>query len=67
MTDGWGPLCKFLGKPVPETEFPHKNKGASLLEDWLKENPVFLQMKFEMKIALAVVVALVGVGLYLFM
>jgi hypothetical protein len=20
---GWGPLCKFLNKPVPETSFPH--------------------------------------------
>ena len=24
--DGWGPLCKYLGLPVPNKPFPHKNK-----------------------------------------
>ncbi|EED22472.1 conserved hypothetical protein [Talaromyces stipitatus ATCC 10500] len=23
--DGWAPLCEFLGKPIPNTPFPHKN------------------------------------------
>ncbi len=23
--DGWGPLCAFLGKPVPDAPFPHLN------------------------------------------
>ncbi|CAH0025294.1 unnamed protein product [Clonostachys rhizophaga] len=23
--DGWGPLCKFLGKEVPDLPFPHQN------------------------------------------
>lgn len=22
---GWEPLCKFLGKPIPDQPFPHKN------------------------------------------
>ena len=26
VRDGWGPLCEFLGKPVPEGELPHLNK-----------------------------------------
>lgn len=25
VSDGWGPLCKFLDLPVPETEFPKIN------------------------------------------
>ena len=25
MGDGWGPLCEFLGKEVPEGEFPRVN------------------------------------------
>ena len=25
--DGWNELCTFLGKPVPQLPFPHKNKG----------------------------------------
>ncbi|HSG91732.1 MAG TPA: sulfotransferase [Pseudomonadales bacterium] len=23
--DGWGPLCEFLGKPVPEADYPRTN------------------------------------------
>lgn len=25
VAQGWEPLCRFLGKPVPDTPFPHKN------------------------------------------
>jgi hypothetical protein len=25
VAEGWGPLCAFLGKPVPEVAFPHRN------------------------------------------
>lgn len=28
-TDGWEPLCKHLGKPIPGEPFPHINKGDS--------------------------------------
>lgn len=66
MKDGWGPLCKFLGKPVPDLPFPHKNKGASLVEDYLRESPVFIRMKTEMKVILTVAVGILGVGAYLF-
>jgi Sulfotransferase domain len=27
--DGWEPLCKFLGKPVPAEPYPFINKGDS--------------------------------------
>ena len=27
-TDGWGPLCAFLGKPVPDVPYPHVNDNA---------------------------------------
>eukprot|EP01064_Diplonema_japonicum_P033354 TRINITY_DN6536_c5_g1_i1.p1 TRINITY_DN6536_c5_g1~~TRINITY_DN6536_c5_g1_i1.p1 ORF type:complete len:250 (+),score=40.69 TRINITY_DN6536_c5_g1_i1:50-751(+) len=27
-TDGWGPLCAFLDKPVPSIPFPHSNEGV---------------------------------------
>ncbi|KAK4155258.1 hypothetical protein C8A00DRAFT_42067 [Chaetomidium leptoderma] len=29
IEDGWEPLCKFLGKPVPDVEFPHANAASS--------------------------------------
>ena len=25
LSDGWEPLCRFLGKPVPTVPFPHEN------------------------------------------
>jgi Sulfotransferase domain len=25
VSEGWGPLCRFLGVPVPDTPFPHAN------------------------------------------
>ncbi|KAK3680892.1 hypothetical protein B0T22DRAFT_495165 [Podospora appendiculata] len=28
VEDGWEPLCKFLGKPVPNMPFPHENTAA---------------------------------------
>ena len=29
-SEGWGPLCEFLGTPEPEGEFPHINDRASM-------------------------------------
>jgi Sulfotransferase domain len=30
VTEGWEPLCKFLGVPVPPTPFPRKNERAQM-------------------------------------
>lgn len=30
VSEGYGPLCNFLGLPVPETPFPHANDRASI-------------------------------------
>jgi hypothetical protein len=30
IKDGWEPLCKFLGKPVPDKPFPRGNETAVL-------------------------------------
>ncbi|KAL3440251.1 hypothetical protein BJX65DRAFT_314990 [Aspergillus insuetus] len=32
LSDGWGPLCDFLGKPVFRVPFPHLNE-----KEWLDE------------------------------
>jgi hypothetical protein len=32
LEQGWEPLCKFLGKPVPEVEFPNINDAETLNE-----------------------------------
>jgi hypothetical protein len=30
MGDGWEPLCRFLGRPVPDADFPWLNEAAAL-------------------------------------
>ena len=32
VRDGWEPLCKFLGKPVPDEPFPNGNAGPEFFE-----------------------------------
>jgi hypothetical protein len=33
VRDGWDPLCRFLGAPIPaDTPFPHLNDSASFIE-----------------------------------
>lgn len=32
ITDGWEPLCKFLNVPVPDKDFPNKNKRKEFKE-----------------------------------
>ena len=32
VKEGWGPLCAFLGEEVPDTPFPHKNKGGDIVK-----------------------------------
>ncbi|CAF1456705.1 unnamed protein product [Rotaria sp. Silwood1] len=33
VQDGWEPLCKFLGKEIPEEDFPHSNDAQALSEE----------------------------------
>ena len=30
VKEGWEPLCKFLGRPVPDLPIPHENKTGDL-------------------------------------
>ena len=64
VKEGWGPLCKFLDAPVPNIDFPHKNKGASVLKEYLETHPLFVRMKREAQFSAAVCVALLGYGVY---
>lgn len=44
MEDGWEPLCRFLGKEVPDEPFPHANATGSpykgredaVMKQWLR-------------------------------
>lgn len=33
VREGWGPLCEFLGVPVPDEPFPHVNDRESLARE----------------------------------
>jgi len=58
--NGWGPLCDFLGVPVPNKPFPHANKGASITQEMLKTEPLVLRIQREMKLSAATIVLVVG-------
>eukprot|EP00193_Tetraselmis_chui_P007401 CAMPEP_0177756972 /NCGR_PEP_ID=MMETSP0491_2-20121128/3398_1 /TAXON_ID=63592 /ORGANISM="Tetraselmis chuii, Strain PLY429" /LENGTH=232 /DNA_ID=CAMNT_0019272599 /DNA_START=264 /DNA_END=962 /DNA_ORIENTATION=- len=58
-TDGWGPLCKFLGKPVPDVPYPHVN-DAPQFQAMIR--PIH---RMGLVIMGAPVVVLAGVGLWL--
>lgn len=36
VKDGWEPLCKFLGAPVPNEPFPHENTGIATVDKMMK-------------------------------
>ena len=45
--EGWGPLCAFLDKPVPETDFPNVNDRAEFKQRlgivrWMRRAPYLL-------------------------
>ena len=35
VSQGWGPLCAFLGLPVPDAPFPHLNDAASFKQRFM--------------------------------
>lgn len=45
VSDGWEPLCTFLGKPIPETPFPISNKRADFKD---KVDSLYKEGKVEM-------------------
>ena len=64
MKEGWEPLCKFLGKEIPEQPFPRKNVGGTIVADFFVEHPLAIQMKKEITITfvlLCVVVVLAAI------
>ena len=57
VKQGWEPLCRFLGVPVPSTPFPRMNDTAEFVGRIKKRQRV-------MQGVLAGVVVLIGLGLY---
>ena len=63
--DGWKPLCDFLKLPMPEEEFPHKNKNAGVTDELFRTHPVCKNMLTELYIGLSLVACFIAVGAYL--
>ena len=40
--EGWEPICKFLGKPIPKEPFPHMNRLGSVIKE-LSEHPDYIR------------------------
>ena len=65
VQDGWEPLCKFLGKPVPDVPFPHVNDTETLDERVATISHLVVK-EIKQKLMWRVVVPLVGVALAYF-
>ncbi|KAK3243490.1 hypothetical protein CYMTET_46858 [Cymbomonas tetramitiformis] len=62
VSSGWGPLCKFLGQPIPDVPFPHVNDSEffhTVISRAHKK--MFL---FEVLAPLAPLIGAAGIGLF---
>jgi len=63
LKEGWGPLCKFLDKPIPKEPFPHENIKGGILDKFMKEQPTLLKMQREALINFIILVTFLVAGL----
>lgn len=47
VRDGWEPLCRFLGVPVPQANFPHKNKSGTEVSSIITQSRMSDRIKRE--------------------
>jgi len=63
VKDGWEPLCKILGKPIPNEQFPRANDAAAV-EAFFKG--MILKGLLRWAQVLAIGSGILGVALYYF-
>jgi hypothetical protein len=63
VSEGWDPLCKFLGDPVPNSEFPTGNRKADLNE----RVDAYLREEWEKIKGLGLRFAVLGIALRMFL
>lgn len=66
LADGWGPLCDFLGKPVPDVPFPRVNDSEALQELLTIIIKRGLYNAFKRAVRVALPLLLLGVGTWLY-
>nr|CAB3263059.1 uncharacterized protein LOC100187240 [Phallusia mammillata] len=66
VSEGWKPLCEFLGVEIPDKPFPHKNKGGDILQDMAKSDNVASILVKQSAISLAIFTGIMAFGGYKF-
>lgn len=61
--DGWEPLCKFLGKPVPDVPFPKVNEAGEFKSDMMRRWRKYLAVDVAIASAFAGLVAVSSVAI----
>jgi len=61
---GWKPLCEFLGVPVPDTPFPHKNKKGAILKELMETDKFLLKAQREGMVLGGVLLGVLAFGGY---
>nr|CAB3262192.1 uncharacterized protein LOC100178565 [Phallusia mammillata] len=64
VSEGWEPLCEFLGVEIPDKPFPHKNKGGTFIDELVKTSPVVHQMLFQGAMSATLMTLCVGYAGY---
>lgn len=62
VSQGWGPLCDFLGKPVPQEPFPRVNDTAEFQQMINTQEKVIKVLTYAVPAVAAVMVAGLAVG-----
>jgi hypothetical protein len=63
VSQGWGPLCDFLGVPVPQQPFPHVNEAAAMKSTMGKINRAVAVVRTAAVVLPVLAVVLVAVRL----
>lgn len=58
LEDGWEPVAKFLGKPVPKGPLPHKNRLGGVIQD-LENSPDYQAMFRKQTISIVLRLAII--------
>lgn len=60
LSDGWVPLCEFLGKEIPEEPFPHVNESAKNRQHFIELRAMAMKRIVRKGIMLSTVAAVVA-------
>nr|XP_002125599.1 uncharacterized protein LOC100179010 [Ciona intestinalis] len=64
VKEGWGPICNFLGVPVPDKPFPRKNVRGKIVEKLMKKDPFFIRVQREIMFSISVITVVLSYGVY---